>query len=99
MSESKKSSKSTKSKKAQADTSSAKTEEFKTTVNQLVDRVKNAVKEGNVRKIIVKNNEGKIVGEIPLNIAIFGALLAPYLAALGLFGSVLANYTIIIEKK
>lgn len=96
-------SKSKKSKKTEEaetkKTDASKTQEFKATADKLVERIKNAVQEGNVRKILIKNADGKIVVEIPLTIATVGALLAPYLAALGLFASVLANYTIVVEKK
>ena len=51
------------------------TEEIKTTGEQLVAKVKELVREGNVRRIIVKNEEGKTLIEIPLTLGVVGALL------------------------
>lgn len=99
MSESTKIKKISKSQKANGESSNMQTVEFNTIVNQVVDKVKNVVKAGNAKKIVIKNHQDDKIAEIPLSIAIFGAILAPYVAALGLLGSVLANYTVIIEKK
>ncbi len=58
------------------------TESFKVAANELVDAVKQLVREGNVRRVIVKQ-EGRTVAEFPLTVGVIGTVLAPMLAALG----------------
>ena len=58
-----------------------RTEEFRVDGEDLLAKIKNLVKEGNIRRIIIKNKEGKVVFEIPLTFGVVGALIAPQLAA------------------
>jgi hypothetical protein len=74
------------------------TEEIKTTGEQLVGTVKELVHEGNVRRIIVKNEEGKTLIEIPLTLGVVGALLVPVAAALGAVAALVTECTIVVEK-
>ena len=74
------------------------TEEIKTTGEQLVTKVKELVHEGNVRRIIVKNEEGKTLIEIPLTLGVVGALLLPVAAALGAIAALVADCTIVVER-
>jgi hypothetical protein len=74
------------------------TEEFRTTGEELLAKVKELVREGNVRRIIVKNEEGVTVVEIPLTLGVVGALLVPTLAALGAVAALLTNCTIVVVK-
>ena len=74
------------------------TEEFQTSGEELVGKVKELVHEGNVRRIIIKNEEGKILIEVPLTLGVVGALLLPTLAALGAIAALVADCTIIVEK-
>ena len=76
-----------------------KKEEFKVSGEEVVKKVKELVKEGNVRRIIIKNEEGKTLIEIPLTIGVVGALLLPVWAAIGAIAAMVTNCTIIIEKK
>ncbi len=67
--------------------------------DQLVAKVKELIKEGNVRRIIIKNEEGKTLMEIPLTFAVVGAVIAPMLAAVGAVAGLVANCTIVVERK
>ena len=74
------------------------TEEIKTTGEQLVAKVKELVREGNVRRVIVQNEEGKTLIVIPLTLGVVGALLLPVAAALGAIAALVADCTIVVER-
>ena len=74
------------------------TEEFHVTGDAVLGAVKQLVHEGNVRRIIIKNEEGHTLIEIPLTIGVVGAILLPVWAAIGTIGALAANLTIIVEK-
>ena len=74
------------------------TEEIKTTGEQLLAKVKELVREGNVRRLIVKNEEGKTLIEIPLTLGVVGALLLPVAAALGAIAALVTDCTIVVER-
>jgi hypothetical protein len=75
-----------------------KTSEFRVRGDHLVARIKEILHEGNVRRIIIKNDEGRTLLEIPLTIGVVGALLAPVWAALGALAALAADLRIVIEK-
>jgi hypothetical protein len=74
-------------------------EEFKVSGEELVNRVKEVIKEGNARRIIIENEAGESLIEIPLTIGAVGVLLAPVLAAVGAIAALLTKCTIIVVKK
>ena len=74
------------------------TEEIKTTGEQLVSKVKELVREGNVRRIIVKDDEDKTLIEIPLTLGVVGALLLPVAAGLGAIAALVTDCTIVVER-
>ena len=76
-----------------------KKEEFKVSGEELVEKIKEIIKEGNARKIIIKNENGESVAEFPLTVGAIGALIAPILAAVGAMAALLTKCTIIVEKK
>ncbi len=76
-----------------------KKQEFKVSGDQVVAKIKELVREGNVRKIILKNEEGKVLIEIPLTVGVIGALLLPVWAAVGAIAALAANLTIVVEKQ
>ncbi len=76
-----------------------KKEEFKVSGEDIVEKIKEIIKEGNARRIIIKNEDGESVAEFPLTIGAVGALLLPILAAVGAIAALLTNCTIIVEKK
>jgi repressor of nif and glnA expression len=76
-----------------------KTEEFKISGEDIVKKVKEIIKEGNVRRIIIKNEKGEIMLEVPVTFAVLGAAIAPPLAAIGALAALLTNCTIVVEKR
>jgi len=72
-------------------------EEFRVSGAQLVEKVKELIHEGNVRRIQIRH-EGRVVLEIPLTVAAVGVLVAPVLAALGAFAALAAECTIVVER-
>ena len=74
------------------------TEEFKVNGNELIDKIKELIHEGNVRRIIIKDEEGKTFLEIPITIGIIGALVAPILAAVGAIAVMAAKFTIEVVR-
>ena len=75
-----------------------RTEEFRVNGEELIAKIKNLIKEGNIRKVIIKDKDGKIVFEIPLTFGVVGALIAPQLAAIGAIAALLTEATVVIEK-
>ena len=82
-----------------AKTKSTKTESFEIKGEDLVRKFKELVKEGNVRKIIVKNKEGKVFVEFPLTVGVVGVVLAPAFAAVGAIAALVTECTIVVERK
>jgi len=74
-------------------------EEFRVSGEELVEKIKEIIKEGNARKIIIKNEDGESVVEFPLTVGAIGALIAPILAAVGAIAALLTKCTIVVEKK
>ncbi|MEX0968737.1 MAG: DUF4342 domain-containing protein [Bacteroidia bacterium] len=73
--------------------------EFQVKGEDLLKRVKEIIEEGNVRRIIIKNSEGKVFMEIPLSVGVVGALLVPVLAAVGALAALVSNFTIQVVRK
>jgi hypothetical protein len=74
------------------------TEEFKVSGDDIVSFIKNVIREGNARKISIKNEEGKILVEFPVTVGAIGALIAPLLAAAGAIAALVAKCTIVVER-
>jgi len=79
------------------------TEEFRIQGDELVTKVKSLIHGGNIRRIIVKNEAGHTLIEIPLTVGVVGGVLSaaffPILAAVGAIGAVVAHLTVVIEKR
>ena len=75
------------------------TERIKVQADALREKVEELLREGNVRRIIVKNAEGQTVMELPLTIGIVGAVAAPMLAAVGAMAGVAARWSLEIERR
>jgi hypothetical protein len=73
-------------------------EEIKVMGKDLVEKIKSIIHEGNVRRIILKDEKGHTFLEIPLSIAAVSALAAPLLAALGAIAALVANFTVVVER-
>jgi hypothetical protein len=76
-----------------------RTEEFKVSGEEVIAKVKELIREGNARRIIIKNETGESIIEIPLTIGAIGALLAPTLAAIGAVAALLTKCTIVVVRK
>lgn len=74
------------------------TEEFRVTGEQLVAKLKELLHEGNIRRVIIKDKEGRTLIEIPLTLGVVGAILVPVWAAIGAIAALVTEATIVIEK-
>lgn len=72
--------------------------EFKVNAENLLKKIEELIKEGNVRRIIIKDSNGKTFIEIPLTIGVIGALAAPVVTAIGALAGVVAKFTVEIVK-
>lgn len=73
-------------------------EEFRVKGDEMVAKVKEIVHEGNVRRLTIKNEDGKTLVEMPLTVGVLGVLLLPMWAALGAIAALVADCTISVEK-
>jgi len=74
------------------------TEEFRLSGEAVVSKVKELVREGNVRRIAIKNDDGKTLIEIPLTLGVIGTVLLPVWAAVGAIAAMVANLTITVDR-
>jgi hypothetical protein len=74
-------------------------EEFRVKSEQVAKKVKELIKEGNVRKITIKDKKGNVIIAFPLTIGVIGALLAPPLAAIGALVALVTECIITVERK
>lgn len=81
------------------DTAKINKETIKVEGGKLLEKVKELIKEGNVRRIIIKNEEGNTLMEIPVTIAAIGVLAAPIIAAVGAIAALVSNFSLEIERK
>lgn len=76
-----------------------KSNEFKVKGEELLAKIKELLHQGNISRIIVKNEEGKVYLEIPVTVGVVGALVLPVLAAIGALAALAANFTIEVVKR
>lgn len=76
----------------------SRTERYRVSGDKLVGKVKELVREGNIRRITIRNDDGKALIEIPLTIGVVGAMLLPVWAALGAIAALVANCSIEVER-
>lgn len=74
-------------------------QEFRVTGEELLKKFKELVKEGNARRIIIKDKKGKVVIEFPMTFGAVGVVLAPVLAAIGALAALLQECTIEVERR
>ena len=75
-----------------------RTEEFQVKGEEIIAKIKELMHEGNIRRVIIKNEDGRTLIDIPLTIGVVGVLVAPQLAALGAIAALLTHGTIVVEK-
>ena len=73
-------------------------EQFKVAGNDLAAKVRELIHEGNVRRIIIKDERGHTFMEIPLTVAAVGVILAPILAAVGAIATVVSKFEVVVER-
>ena len=72
--------------------------EFKVASRSVVEKVKVLIHQGNIRRIIIKDERGRTFLEIPLTVAAVGTLAAPLLAAVGAAAALVSQFTFVVEK-
>jgi hypothetical protein len=78
---------------------STTTEEFRVTGDMLVAKIRELLHEGNVRRIVLRNDDGQVIAEFPMTIGVVGVLLLPVWAAIGAIAALAADLTIVVERK
>jgi hypothetical protein len=76
-----------------------KLEEIKVAGLDLVEKVKELIHEGNIHRVIIKNDQGHTLIEVPITIACVGAVAAPVLAAVGAIAAMVTHCTIVVERR
>jgi hypothetical protein len=74
------------------------TEEFSVNGEEILAKVKQLLREGNIRRVVIKDKSGRILVEFPLTIGVVGAALAPMLVAIGAVAALVTEATIVVEK-
>jgi CBS domain-containing protein len=75
------------------------TEEFTVNGEELIAKVKGLINEGNIRRLIIKDADGKTLVELPVTVGVVGALIAPMLAAVGAIAALVTKCTIVVERR
>lgn len=78
---------------------SERKEEFKVNGEDLLKKVKSLIDEGNIRRITIRNKDGKSIVEFPLTVGVVGAVLAPPLAAIGAIAALIGECTLVVERE
>ena len=73
-------------------------EEIHVSGEELISKIKELVHEGNIRRVIIQNEKGRTLIDIPLSLGVVGVLLAPQLAAVGAIAALITKGTIIVER-
>ena len=68
-------------------------------VDRVIARIEELIREGNVRRVVVKNASGATVLEAPLAVGVVGAALAPVWAAIGAVAALAADFTVQLEQR
>ena len=76
-----------------------KLEEIKVAGKDLVEKVKGLIHEGNIHRLVIKNDQGHTIIEVPITIAAVGAIAAPVLAAVGAIAAMVTHCTIVVERR
>ena len=74
-------------------------EEFKVQARELVEKVRQLIHEGNVQRVIIKDEHGHTFVEIPVTVAAIGVIVAPVLAGVGAIAALAARFTIGVERR
>ncbi len=77
----------------------SKSNTFNVSGEDLLKKIKEIIHEGNVNRVIIKNEDGKIYLEIPVTIGVIGTVLLPVFAAIGALAALAANFKIEVVRK
>lgn len=80
-------------------TGTRRSQEFTLNGDQVVAKVKELIAEGNVRRLIIKNEDGRTMFEVPLTLGVLGAALLPVFAAIGAAAALATRCTIVVERE
>jgi hypothetical protein len=83
----------------QGSESRTRREAYKVRGEKIVEKVKELLHEGNVRHVVIKNDEGRTLIELPVTVGVAGALLAPVWAAIGALAALVTNCSIEVERE
>ena len=81
------------------ETTTPRTEEFRITGEELLAKVKELVHEGNIRRLIIRNEAGTTLVEIPLTVGLVGVALLPVWAAVGAIAALATDCSIVVERQ
>lgn len=73
--------------------------EFKVKSKELLKKIEDLINEGNIRRIIIKDSEGKVFIEVPLTIGVIGTIAAPVMAAIGALAGLVSSFSIEVIRK
>lgn len=73
-------------------------EEIKVSGQNLKKKIKEILREGNVRRIVIRNPQGRQLLDLPLTAGVVGAALLPFWAAIGTIAALATDYTIAVER-
>lgn len=76
-----------------------RTEQFRISGDELLAKVRELVHEGNVRRIIIRNDQGHTIVELPLSVGVIGAALLPVLAAVGAIAAIATDCELVVERR
>ncbi len=74
-------------------------ETYSVSSENLVQKIKELIHEGNVRRIIIKSDDGKTLLDIPVTVGVIGIVLVPWLAAVGAIAAIATNCTIVVQRQ
>jgi hypothetical protein len=74
-------------------------EEHPFSSDNLLEKIREIIHAGNIRRIIIKNEEGRVLIDIPLTVGVVGTLLAPQFAAIAAIAALVMKGSIVIEKE
>lgn len=77
----------------------SRTEEFRISGDELLGKARELIHQGNVRRLIIKNEQGRTLVEFPLTIGVIGAALLPIFAAIGAIAALATDCTIVVERR
>ncbi len=76
----------------------SKTEEHEVKGDRVISKIRELIHEGNVRRIIIKTDDGRTLIEVPLSLGVVGAIMAPVWAAIGAIAALVSNCSIVVER-